>query len=201
MVSGVYDTYEVIHALYCGRLNVTVWNKLYKSGLWSSIRFSEGHVFEDYEVAYRIIALCDSISIIDNVLHTHWKRPGSITATKSLNNTRDQLLACSRVEEFIRTNVPELFSEEQVQATIESNLAVMISFYVSNSSGDSEWQTFRKELRRSIIEKSTEMELKKVRIKAACLMIRSCPWMLKPLYSLYRPLRRLMLDITGKRSG
>jgi len=170
---------------------VSVWNKLYKSKLWKTVRFSEGHVFQDVEVTYKIIALCDSISVIDNVLYTHRDRPNSITTSFSLKNYKDWILACSREEFFIRSNVPNLFSEEQFKAIREFRITEMISIYIRCSYKDSDWQNFREELRISIIETCTELRLKKIRTRVACLIIQFCPWMLKHLYSLYLARRRL----------
>lgn len=198
IVEGVYDRYNAIQALFNGELNVNVWNKLYKNDLWSSIRFSEGHVFEDNEVAYRIMALCNNISVIDNVLYRHLKRIGSITTTQSISNFRDQFLACSRVEGFIRANFPDLFSEQQLKDVRCSYVIGMISTYIHTSDGNSDWQMYREELRTSIIARGTEIELRKTLVKIACLIIRVCPWILKPLYSLYNPLRRIVLNATGK---
>ena len=182
---GIYDRSKAIPALHKGELNVSVWNKLYKSGLWSGIRFFEGHVFEDIEVSYRIIASCNSISVIDDTLYTHRKHPGSITTTRSLKNYKDRILVHSRVKRFVQSNIPDLYSENQLNAMEESQIKVMIFMYIRSFTRDSDWQMFREELRTSIIARSKEVKVKKVRTRIACMMIRFCPWMLKPLYYLY----------------
>ena len=56
--AGAYDRISALQKLADSELNVMVWNKLYLSRLWRNIRFSEGHVYEDNEVAYMILDQC-----------------------------------------------------------------------------------------------------------------------------------------------
>lgn len=76
---GKYKREEALHCLIDGKINCNVWNKLYKSKLWNTIRFPEGHNYEDIDTTYKILDIAKNVSLIDNILCFHRKRPGSIT--------------------------------------------------------------------------------------------------------------------------
>lgn len=52
---------EALNRLATGKLDISVWNKLYRSHLWKDIRFPDGHVYEDCHVCYRILLRCELI--------------------------------------------------------------------------------------------------------------------------------------------
>ena len=76
---GLYDRRVALRALADGTINIAVWNKLYRRRLWSDLRFPEGHVYEDIDVACRVVESCDSVCVMEQPLYLHRKRPGSIT--------------------------------------------------------------------------------------------------------------------------
>lgn len=111
-VSGLYDRVSALRTLAAGTLNVNVWNKLYKRELWKNIRFRDGHVYEDNEVAYKIIDVCKRVYVIDASLYLHRKWDGSITATWLGNHFCDKIFALSIILSFIEEHMQELFASE-----------------------------------------------------------------------------------------
>jgi hypothetical protein len=101
---------DALNDLLFGRLNVNVWNKLYKRSVWDDVRFPEGHVYEDNWVMFQIFERCRSIITIPDVLVCHRKRKGSITDTNSTKNIKDRFLAYKKVEEYVVLHTPAFFS-------------------------------------------------------------------------------------------
>lgn len=63
---------------------VTVWNRLYESSIFSSIRFDVGKTVEDAFIAHKIYLSCDKIVMIDEPLYYYVQRSGSIMHTPSI---------------------------------------------------------------------------------------------------------------------
>ena len=101
---------DALNDLLLCRLNVNVWNKLYKRSVWDGVRFPEGHVYEDYWAMFQIFERCRNIITIPDVLVCHRKRKGSITDTNSIQNIKDRFLAHRKVEEYVVSHTPTFFS-------------------------------------------------------------------------------------------
>ena len=197
--ANVYDRYNALQALFNGDLNVNVWNKMYRSELWDTIRFFEGHVYEDVEIAYKITERCDSVCVMNDHLYLHRKRPGSITTTKSLQNAKDQILARNRVKDFIASRVPKYFTEEQLQKKLERNMVANINTYLSClSKNTKEWRMFKAELKSIIIEQTRALKTLDFRIKMASFMVQYCPWLLRIAFMIYFTTRKVTRRILGK---
>ena len=87
--AGTYCREDSLRMLVNGIINWSVWNKLYRAELWKSIRFPNGHNFEDINTTYRVIDLSTSIIVIDPALYFTRIRSGSITQTVSWKNIDD----------------------------------------------------------------------------------------------------------------
>lgn len=192
--TGKYDKFNAFQALYERKLNVSVWNKIYRRELWDDIRFSEGHVFEDNEVAYRIIDHCSSVFVLNRALYLHRKWPGSITETVSVDNTKDNVLARLSVDSFIQSRVPEYFTDEQVRKSKESTINSMISVYCHCSNVSGEWSKYGKDLQKQIAKACQETEICDRRLIIAGWMMKCCPWLLKISYPLYHSIRCIWRD-------
>ena len=188
--AGIYNNYEAIQALYYHKLNFSVWNKLYRTNLWDKIVFPDGHVYEDIVVAYKIIELCTAISVINDSLYIYRKHSESISTTLSMDNFKDQFFARSCLEEFVRSKVPELFTEKQLNETLDTSIiaSIRIYLYCSNQNND-EWRLFSGDIRKRIIDKSLAHKIHDYRINILIQIIRFCPWMLQTVYSIYYPFR------------
>ena len=199
---GLYGRDEALRALIDGAINVNVWNKLYRSGLWSDIRFPDGHNYEDIDTVFRVFDVCRSVAVLDQPLYHYLKRPGSITVTETETNVSDLHLARTHFEEYVRANTPEVFSFEQLRRVRLLTFRSMLVKYVqcsADSSGLS--RSFRDSMRARIMEKGEEPGLGPMdfRIKTAYLMVRSCPGLLKIAFPAYHAVTMLFYQASGRR--
>lgn len=198
---GLYGRIEALRALADGAINVSVWNKLYSSDLWKEIRFPDGHNYEDVDTSYRVFDICRSVYVIDRALYFHLRRHGSITHTTSESNVTDLHIAKRHFTEYVRDNTPAVFSFEQLNRMRQSELNVLVREYVrSGGEGSGLSRAFVDDLRAQAIEMGTEagLEYMDLRGKAAYLMMRRCPAMLKVAYPVYHAARMLIYKITGR---
>lgn len=88
------NSFDASKALLYGDISNTVWNKIFRRSCFSSIRFPEGHVFEDIAIQYKILAMTTcAVSISKPLYHHRMKREGAITQTFSMDNLIDFWLA------------------------------------------------------------------------------------------------------------
>lgn len=200
---GNYDRVQGLRALADGSINVSVWNKLYRSGLWRKIRYPEGFVYEDIDTTFRIFNICHLIHVLDEPLYLHRKRRGSITQTPSMKNLRDRRLACSHFDSFIELNTPEVFTPSHIRKWRQSSLNDMIVCYIYASGSGNDDIAFKEELREHILStgKETGIENFGIKTRVAWSMLRSAPWLLRITYSVYHPIRILMLKVIGLQTG
>lgn len=201
MPAGTYDRINMLRALSEGRINGSVWNKLYKRELWEEIRFLEGHVYEDCEVSYKIMNQMGKAVVVDDVLYLYRERPGSITRTISWVYHCDRMLTYSRVEFFIKENLSDCFSEKQIQKVSQTHLkGMMISYTKLFRIEGIDKKSEGEKLRQKIIEtgKGCGMESCKIRTRVAYQMMHRCPQILRIAYLVYRPIRMVIYRLTGK---
>lgn len=186
---GFYGREEALRALADGTINVSVWNKLYRSKLWKEIRFPEGYNYEDIDTTYRIFTLCGKICFLDQPLYLHRKRPGSITNTATKKNLDDLRLAYEHLEAFVESNIPEIFSEKNLRKVRQARLHGWLIFYVKGHIGAGE-----------IREALDGLDLKdySFRFKAAIRILRICPGLLRILYPIFRTFRMLVRKVFGR---
>ena len=198
---GVFDRNEVLSSLVNCKINVSVWNKLYRRKLWNSIRFHEGHVCEDHEAIFKICSLCEKICVLSDVLYIHRKRPGSITAVHSLNNLNDALLAYIRTESFVRANSPAIFSRGQLSAFELHHVRRILSLYPRTRllNVDS-YPDYRAGLRKQIIEIVERFGISGsgFRARTAYWMLLKCPWLYDICYPCYSMVRRTVFKVFGR---
>ena len=198
---GVFDRNEVLSSLVNCKINVSVWNKLYRRKLWNSIRFHEGHLCEDHEAIFKICSLCEKICVLPDSLYNHRKRPGSITAVHSLNNLNDALLAYIRTESFVRANSPAIFSRGQLSAFELHHLRRILSLYPSTRhlNVDS-YPDYRAGLRKQIIEivERCGISGSGFRARTAYWMLLKCPWLYDICYYCYMVIRKAFFMAFGR---
>ena len=198
---GKYDRITALRALADGLINESVWNKLYRRELWNDIRFPDGHVYEDSVTTYRVINNCQMIYVMNQPLYLHRKRPGSITDTWSIKNFHDRNLAYSFVNSFIEANTPDVFSIDQAIKKRQESLNVLLSVYLRYYSKIvSSMDITKDDLKTTIIEEfhKTGTENFTLRTKVAYWMLKSCPFTLRIIYTIYRPARLLIWLIIRK---
>lgn len=110
--AGVYNTKEALNAICNGKIAVSVWGKLYRQSIWHSIRFSEGHNYEDMDIILSVFENAKRACLIEESLVMHRKRKGSITKTYSFENVTDIELAQQHFMKFIIEHTPMYFDQE-----------------------------------------------------------------------------------------
>ena len=91
----IIDNKEAVKRLILdGSIKHAVWDKVYKAELFESIRFPEGHNYEDFYVTHKILHAAQRIVLIPNIFYHYVQNKGSITHTLSANNNLDLWMAC-----------------------------------------------------------------------------------------------------------
>ena len=150
---GVYGRIGALRAYADGQINAGVWNKLYKRKLWEKERFPEGHLYEDFYTAYRIIDHCERVCVIGDVLYAYRRRPGSITDRPTKQSLSDLFLAYSCFDAYAKERVPEVFPQQTITKLEQSRMNQKITYYASLSgTKDPELKRYAEELRRQVID-------------------------------------------------
>lgn len=187
--AGTYDRSAVLNLLLSDKLNTAVWNKLYKRSLWESVRFYEGHVFEDVETAYQICSRINKLCALEESLYNHRKRPGSITLDNSYKNIDDAFQSFIRTESFINENVPALFTNEYKLRFRQKLIKYGLGYYIQAKkvTGASK-RGYRAGLRQRIIEntKTYNFNIFGFRVRLAYSILCKCPVLLDLFYPVYR---------------
>ena len=194
---GLYDRLAALRALADGTINVGVWNKLYRRRLWTDLRFPEGHVYEDIDVACRVVEGCDAVCVMDQPLYLHRKRPGSITDTVSSDNLRDWELAYAHYARFIEENTPGIFTPEQCLRVQSRMLGGMIGQY-ARCFGRADIDNAALRERTMALGSRIGAGSLNWRMRIAWGMLRNCPWLLRTVYPVYQPIRQLVYRIFGR---
>ncbi len=199
--SGNYDRVHGLRALADGTIDVSVWNKLYRRELWQEIRYPEGCVYEDIDTTFRVFNICHIIHVLDEPLYLHRKRRGSITFAPSMKSILDRSRACSHFASFIALETPEVFEPSHLRKWRQSELDGMIVYYITCADGrNCEEVALKEEMRKQIISigKETDIGTLRLRTRMAWHMLRCFPQLLKIAYSVYHPVRLLLLKTIGR---
>lgn len=78
------------------------WNKMYRSGLWASVRFEEGRLFEDMFTIPYVLEQARGILRTDSGGYYYCSHQGSLSNTLSRKGTTDLLEATLKLYEHIR---------------------------------------------------------------------------------------------------
>lgn len=190
ILPGSYDRENSLRALLGGAINPGVWNKLYKKSLWESVRFPDGHVYEEVRTIYQILDLSESVYICGDLLYLHRKRRGSITETCSQKNVSDWFLAYSYFDDYVLKNIPAVFSSEMLEDSRRQRMHTMIRFY-GLYSGE---KKYKKYLRCKILESIDELGISNERFitRIGLYMVLCCPWLLRLTYRVYYSIREVI---------
>lgn len=112
---GLYDRVSILRALVDHKVNVQVWNKLYRRELFESIRFPDGHIYEDIATAHKFFNACKAIYVLDKPLYLYRKHEGSIT---SCPNKEALAWSYSQFADFVEANTPNIFTSEQLKGVM-----------------------------------------------------------------------------------
>lgn len=116
---------EAIVAMVEGRLNKSVWNKLYDRKLWNAIRFPDGRVYEDVFTSYQVLDKAERVLLIPGTQMMYRIRKRSFTQTSSCNKLRDRQDAYDHLEQFVAQHIPDIFNESQLQQLQEKHARML----------------------------------------------------------------------------
>ena len=175
---GTYSRISALRALIDGKLNWSMWNKIYRRELWDGVRFPEGHVYEDVDTAYKLLDNCKYVVVLDETLYFHRDRPGSITNSRSPENIRDWIRGYSHFFAFVEGH-SDIFTQEQLVKTHHMYLDTMMNNYIKYPKRDK----YREKLRQKIIKTGKGMNVGRfgIRTRVAYVMVYYCPWLLRCL--------------------
>lgn len=177
VLPGVYNCAEALRLVIDEKLNISVWNKLYRSSLWQNIRFPIDRVYEDWPVALPIFEKSRKICVLSDTMYMHRVHSTSISMTPSLKKLDDWMKNYTEFESFVIRNVPQIFTEAQLQKTKERNIFRMIEQYVK-CKNMSELRQFRI----NILEETKGITIKEHRNWCAYQALRFCPNLLRLIY-------------------
>lgn len=103
---------QALHDLYdVSARNVTAWGKIYKTDLFSNVRYPVGKTHEDVFTTYKLFYFAKKIVQLKSRLYFYRKRSGSITA--SFNKNRLDILDayCEINDFFVEHGVNDLISK------------------------------------------------------------------------------------------
>lgn len=94
------------------RIGFPVWDRIYHRSLFDehSIRFPEGHVYEDIWIVVPLFRASISIALIPDILYFKRQRKGSITQSRTAQNAIDYVCArealCAHVASYYQDLLP-----------------------------------------------------------------------------------------------
>ena len=176
------------------KLTEDVWNKFYKAGLFNSIRYPEGMIFEDKATTYKLLQRAKKLVYIPAPLIHYRNRKGSLSNDHSMKSLTDYWTV---YRERFDTLSP--ISEQYYKTALSeavSAISRMWRWYAGCTKEEQrraentleEMQQFLEEHRREVMRGSYSKH-----VKATCWYARNNPLAFKVLYSmntLYRSRNR-----------
>lgn len=128
-IDTVYEFEDAIKEMNTYRLfDMSAWAKIYAKELFSTIRFPEGKLSEDYFVMYKLIDLAHRVGYISAPLYNYLQRTSSISRNKKINH--DFIEAAEMQMNYLDDKYPDLKLISHT-AFASANLTVY-DFYLKN---------------------------------------------------------------------
>ena len=195
LVRKSYSSVEALKVLISGRMELAVWNKIYRREIWENIRFPEGHIFEGTRTTYKLIEKARKIEVIPDSLMYHRTRPGSIVQTITGENYREFFLASQEYEGYVKAKTPAIFSEEEYDRFFERRFREKIRKWFAAVEVNPK---LAEETRRTIISQTTVNNSWGLKTKMKYEMLRFCPGMLRTIMTYRQTFRS---DLHAAKSG
>lgn len=127
MVSNI----EAVEALIKNEVRTQVWNKIWRSHLFTDIRFPEGHSFEDVATTYKLVGDATVTGVPENSYH--WmQRKSSISQSHDQQNLIDYWIAHKKRYEDLK----EIVSKETVAILLQFCAYAIARTWVWNLKSD-----------------------------------------------------------------
>lgn len=118
---GIMDHYKIFEG---NILKTTVWGKLYKSYLFSTIRFPEGKIHEDEFVTYRAVYKANQIAVLSDQLYYYFQSDNSVMRNQNEKIRLDFLEAYAERVSFFQNA-----QEDRLVILTKKELAINAMLY------------------------------------------------------------------------
>ena len=191
---------EALVAMVEGRLNKSVWNKLYARKLWNALRFPDGRMYEDVFTTYQVLGRAERIVTIPGTQMMYRIWAGSFTQNRSSRNLRDRMDAYSHLEEFVSRHILDLFNDSQLQRLQARHTRMLMAHWhhLSWLEKAKAWDIGRVILRKGKSLKHGGMD---TRIRISCALLRFCPILMSAFdvaYGCFRKVIKMVFQLTVK---
>ena len=112
---NLYSGIDLQLALFEGKINSSVWNKLYRRELFQDLYFPEGMNYEDVAIMHRIVDRAGKIATIGEVKYHYRVRSDSISKTYTAKNMLDYADAHLERYHFFKDEKADQFSDGEIQ--------------------------------------------------------------------------------------
>ena len=149
---NIYSGIEMRRALFEGKINNNVWNKLYHRELFQELRFPEGMNYEDIATMHRIIERARSVAVINESKYHYRIRDKSITKAYTAKNILDYADAHLFRYGYFNDNKFDQFTNEETLMIAAKGLSKVWRWWYGCSKDDKEVNQPRiKELNQFVI--------------------------------------------------
>ncbi len=106
---SVLDSKTVLaRILYDDGIDLSAWAKLYDIGLFNNVRYPKGRIYEDSATTYKLIDLCDKVSINSLGKYNYIIRSDSISNNKFNTKKMDLITSTKEMTDYISKKYPDL---------------------------------------------------------------------------------------------
>lgn len=180
---GVYERADALRLLVEETMSVNVCNKLFRRELFSDVRFAEGHVYEDAYPCFKLFDKAERVVLVDESLYNYRRRPDSITASVSMDNINDCLLAHNCVSDLIRQKWSDVIPESLYLKKHQKIVTFLILSYIKLIKSGTKDKALERKLRALILKTKREVGIKTLEPKAKIYyyVIKVCPALIRAL--------------------
>ena len=100
--NGIFEKFTEKYYWYY----VTVWNRLYKAGLFSNLRFEIGKTNEDEFIAHKIFCQCNTVVVTEDTFYYYLKREDSIMGSPVTIKRADGVEGIYNRIQYLKDNCP-----------------------------------------------------------------------------------------------
>lgn len=169
---GSFDSAGALREMAAGRMELAVWNKVYRRELWDGIRFPEGHNCEGTRTTYRLLERAARVEVLPDRLMFHRTRPDSIVQEMSKEFSVDFFLASEEYEGYVASLVPSVLSEEELSRFLGRRLGEKVAHWRNVWRSD---PCLAEELRRKVVRQVPDTRAWGPRSRAKWWLLGRCP--------------------------
>lgn len=147
----IYTPQKAIHdVLYQKNLLASVCGKLYKMSLFENLRFSNGLLYEDLDIFYKIFERADKIIFIDFPVYFYRNNDNSIINSWSKRRL-DVLKVTENIENYMREKYPEILpAAKDRRLSANFNMFILCSINDEKENADKCWEIIKQNRRASL---------------------------------------------------